>query len=312
MSLVIPHVFPGFLLFPCPYRPFATDINSRLPASMIGKRVLWIPHLSNQLSLAAGGLRFPAHISRSSHLAKPIHLPPPFRAVASRTMTTSMTPSKRDPTLTTRSNQADNLERLLDKDGFKTWGFVIFRCTYQNNSDWEKFMARFLRPIPKFLEYYSGLDLLDKFAATVLEDRSFEGTTVAVLRDHFNQWATTALQEEQGVQNGNRGRAGRYQFFVMVDRGALESVLSAPDDDEDTGFVRLVQAGWEPEELDEDELRERNGAEPEEEPLEGCTEHDVGWMNVRYRDVEVLFVHMTDSIHWDMYYSRPPEIQKLR
>ena len=100
----------------------------------------------------------------------------------------------------------------------------------------------------------------------------------------------------------------------MVDQEAIESVLNAPDDDEDTGFVRLVQAGWEPEVLDEDEdeLRERNRAEPEEEPLEGCTEHDVGWMNVRYRDVEVSFVHMTDSIRWDMYYSRPPGIQKLR
>jgi hypothetical protein len=111
--------------------------------------------------------------------------------------------------MTTRGNQADNLERLLDKDGFKTWGFVIFRCTYQNDSDWEKFMARFLRPVPKFLEYYNGLDLLDKFAPTVLEDRSFEGATVAVLRDHFNQWATTAPREKQGVQNGNRGWAGR-------------------------------------------------------------------------------------------------------
>lgn len=121
-----------------------------------------------------------------------------------------------------------------------------------------------------------------------------------------------ALREEQGVQNGNRGRAGRYQFFVMVDQEALESVLSGPDDDKDTGFVLLVQAGWEPEELDKDELRERNGAEPEEEPLEGCTEHDVGWMNVRYRDVEVSFVHVTDSNHWNMYYSRPPEIQRLR
>jgi hypothetical protein len=172
-------------------------------------------------------------------------------------------------------------------------------------------MARLLRPVLKFLEYYNDLDLLDKFAPTVLEDRSFEGAIVAVLRDHFDQWATTALREEQGVQNANRGWAGRYQFFVMVDQETLESVLRAPDDDKDTGFVRLVQAGWAPEELDEDELRERNGAEPEKEPLEGCTKHDVGWMNVRCRDVEVSFVHMTDSNHWDIYYSRAPESQKL-
>lgn len=82
-------------------------------------------------------------------------------------------------------------------------GFVIYRCTDQNDSDWEKFIARFLRPVPKILECYNGLDL-DKFAPTVFEDRSSEGATVAILRDHFNQCATTALQDEHGVQNGNR------------------------------------------------------------------------------------------------------------
>ena len=170
---------------------------------MTGKRVLRIPHSSNQLSPSAGRLRFPSHISRPSYPANPLHLPPPFRGVASRTMTTSITtsitPSKRDPTLIIRSNQADNLERLLDRDRFKTWGFVIFRCIYKNDSDWEKFITRFLRPVPKFLEYYKSLDLVDKFAPTVLEDRSFEGATVAVLRDYFNQCATRALREEQGV-----------------------------------------------------------------------------------------------------------------
>ncbi|KAJ5781888.1 uncharacterized protein N7518_010371 [Penicillium psychrosexuale] len=96
-------------------------------------------------------------------------------------------------------NVADRLEALLDKDGFKTWGFMICRCTYQNNSDWEKFMARFLSAVPDYLEFYSGLDLLDTFALTVLEDPSFEGATVAPLREHFNQWAKASLKEEQGV-----------------------------------------------------------------------------------------------------------------
>jgi hypothetical protein len=36
-------------------------------------------------------------------------------------------------------NEADRLEALLDKDRFKTWGFVIYRCTYQDNPGWENF-----------------------------------------------------------------------------------------------------------------------------------------------------------------------------
>lgn len=95
----------------------------------------------------------------------------------------------------------------------------------------------------------------------------------------------------------------------MVDQEALESVLNAKNDLDETGFVRLVEAGWEPEVLDEEELRARNGPELEE-ALEGCALHDVGWMKVPYADVQVSFVHM-DDWYWDSHYSRPAETQKL-
>jgi hypothetical protein len=45
--------------------------------------------------------------------------------------------------------------------------------------------------------------------------------------------------------------------------------LNAKNDLDETGFARLIEAGWEPEVLDEEELRARNGPEPEEEALEG-------------------------------------------
>lgn len=43
-------------------------------------------------------------------------------------------------------------------------------------------MTRFLGAVPDYLEFYSGLDLLHTFAPTVLEDLSFQGATVAILR----------------------------------------------------------------------------------------------------------------------------------
>jgi hypothetical protein len=142
-------------------------------------------------------------------------------------------------------NEADRLEALLEKDNFTTWGFVIYRCTYQNNAEWEKFMARFLSAVPDFLKYYSGLDLLDTFAPTVFEDPSFEGATVVTLREHFNKWAKTARKEEQGVGEDHRARIERYRFFITVDQEALESVLNAPEDfDEEVVFVGMVHAEW--------------------------------------------------------------------
>ncbi|GKZ83062.1 hypothetical protein AnigIFM56816_007890 [Aspergillus niger] len=182
---------------------------------------------------------------------------------------TRQEPSKSTPEIESGMNDADELERLLDNDGFKTWGFVIYRCTYQSDSDWEKLMIRVHKRVEEYLQYYNGLDLLARFTSTVLEDRSFESATVASLRNKFNEWAVTA-----------RLKNGRYRFFIMVDQEALDSTLSTPDDDIHGGFVRLVNAECEPEELYEEELAERGGPGPEEELLEGRTEEDVGWMKV--------------------------------
>ncbi|KAJ5121547.1 uncharacterized protein N7515_009508 [Penicillium bovifimosum] len=203
-------------------------------------------------------------------------------------------------------NSADELERLLDKDEFKTWGFVIYRCTYHSHSDWEKLMVRLHKRVKKYLERCNGLDLLGRFAPTVLEDRSFEGATVISLREKFNEWAVTAIKEEQGID------PSQVPLFHMVDQKALDSILSTSEDDIHGGFVRLVNAEWKPEELDAEELAERGGPGPEEEPLEGCTEEDVGWMKVCWGDSQMLgYLELDDSLRWDRYYSRPPVIQPL-
>ncbi|KAA8647059.1 hypothetical protein EYZ11_008794 [Aspergillus tanneri] len=242
----------------------------------------------------------------------------PFRTTTSASQIPDkdrpMQPSKRDPTMETTYNTADELERLLQKDGFKTWGFVIYRCTYQSGSDWEKFMNFFLYRITEKFEFYNGLDLLDSFAPIVFEDQSFDGANTTLLRKHFQEWAATAPQEEQGVDHARFAQSGRYRFFVMVGQEALESVLGAPDPDDcnKTGFVRLVNGVWKPEELDEDELAERgrSAQSQEYEPLEGCALEDVGWMKVLYDDAEAWgFLHIRDSIDWSTYYQRPPVIQ---
>lgn len=229
---------------------------------------------------------FPTPINNPLRLAKSAYTPTHLSNTTTFSRTIS-TPSKRDPKIDASLNEADRLEALLEKDNFKTWGFVIYRCTYQDNAEWEKFMTRFLSAVPEFLQYYSGLDLLDTFAPTVFEDPSFEGATVVALREHFNKWAKTARKEEQGVSENYRARIGRYRFFITVDQEALESVLHAPEDiDEEVAFVRMVHAEWEPQKYDEEDIA--NGdVDPPEEPLEGCTEHDVGWMKMYWRITEL-------------------------
>ncbi|KAE8150568.1 hypothetical protein BDV25DRAFT_154185 [Aspergillus avenaceus] len=258
--------------------------------------------------------RLPTITNYTSHPAKRLHFHSFHTTMSTPDDDRPLRPSKRDPTVETEQNSADELERLLQKDRFKTWGFVIYRCTYESDSDWEKFMSRFLYHITDNLEFYNGLDLLDNFAPTVFEDRSFDGADTASLRKHFQEWAVTAPQEEQGADRSRVPDAGRYRFFIMVDQEALESVLNAPDPASvnKTGFVRLVNGLWKPDEPDEEELAELGveGLE-EEEPLEGCTLEDVGWMKVLYDEAETwAYLNMGDTVHWSTYYVRPPLIQK--
>ncbi|KAJ5248570.1 hypothetical protein N7468_000021 [Penicillium chermesinum] len=226
-------------------------------------------------------------------------------------------PSKRNPDMETTSNEADILERLLQKDGFKTWGFVIYRCTYANNHDWQKFLDLYYSEAKSTLELYRGLDLLDDFAPTVIEDPSFEGATTRELREHFKTWAQVAVFREQNITalqaSGSYFSTGRYRFFIMVDQESLESVLNAPDRNKvGMAFVRLVNAEWEPQVLDEDEIEALGGPPEEFEPLEGCTLEDVGWMKIPFDEPGVSgFVRMRDPNQWDRYYSRPPKIQSL-
>jgi hypothetical protein len=227
--------------------------------------------------------------------------------------------SKRDPTMDTCVNVADQLEALLKQDGFKTWGFVIYRCTYQSDSDWERFMARFLSSVRESLEFYSGLDLLDTFTPTVFEDPSFEGATVATLREHFHRWKKTAMKEEQGVDEDFIPDSGRYRFFITVDQEAMESVLSAPEgaDIYKSGFVRIVNAEWKWTDVppEEDSMIEDGDDidDPEEfEPLEGCIEHDVGWMNIRWRPIGLTgFYKLRNDNDWESFYLRYPEIADI-
>ncbi|KAL3437509.1 hypothetical protein BDV09DRAFT_192872 [Aspergillus tetrazonus] len=90
--------------------------------------------------------------------------------------------SKRTPDLCTADNSADTLERLMEADKFSRWGFAIYRCTYESDAEWDAFMARLYDSVTELLELDNGLDILDSYAPTVLQDPSFTDATTATLQ----------------------------------------------------------------------------------------------------------------------------------
>ncbi|KAJ5443955.1 uncharacterized protein N7458_007827 [Penicillium daleae] len=217
-------------------------------------------------------------------------------------------PGPGNPPWISELTSADRIEQDLYDYGHRLWGFVIYRCTYQSNTAWTKFLRRLVADTEDVLE--GADDLLDHLAITVLEDPGkFDGATAAVVREHFNQWAATAVEEEQGTtaQGLVPGLEGfqRYRYCIQVTQDELDSVLA--DDYERNGFLRMIWRDWkEYEPFEEDGERFE---EEEEEPLEGCTLEAVGWMRVPFWGVMFLpWSHLRDPNAWYIEYRRPPAI----
>src|SRR5436305_4047404 len=141
--------------------------------------------------------------------------------------------SRRTPQYSTNLNNADNIERYLQEDGHRTWGFVIYRCTYDSDDDWNKFMEHLRHHIRQALEVYNGLDMMDSLSLTVIEDRSIlDDASTSFVREHFKQWAATAPEQEQGEGIGP-GLSQRYRYCIQVDDAALESII----EDKNDGFI---------------------------------------------------------------------------
>jgi hypothetical protein len=199
----------------------------------------------------------------------------------------------------TRFNNADNVERYLQEDGHRTWGLVIYRCTYARDDDWNKFMELLRQHIQRALKCYNGLDLMESLSLTVIEDPStLDDASTSFVREHFKQWVTTAPEREQG-EGVRPGLSQRYRYCIQVDDAALESIME--DEDEGDGFVNLIKLEWVPE--------TPHPREPVEDPIEDCTLFDVGWIMVAWKEVMVDMYHLLrDYDDWCREYRRPPEV----
>jgi hypothetical protein len=116
--------------------------------------------------------------------------------------------STRTPSLPTRYNGADEIERYLGYDNHRVWGFVIFRCVYHSDEDWSILIERLREDARCSLASSGGLDLFDSLSLTVIEHKSLDGASTATVRDKFTEWILSTIQEEQG--NSDPATSQRY------------------------------------------------------------------------------------------------------
>jgi len=233
----------------------------------------------------------------------------------------SPTPIPSDDRLVIPSDDSlvlDDLKRLKhDK-----WGYVVYRCTYKDDATWDAFKRTVHEQTQEGFQDSDSPELAEYLEWTFVEDRAtLDGASIPQLRERFNQWAAKAVVAEnpraQQNQNDYRptGVSGRYSCFIHVDEEALQSMTAAPERSSygEPTCVNFVDALWEP-------LGERYHAghcyDPDDEldevfdPIDGCVEENVGWMKIEVGLAFSTYLYMGagDSVHWYLYYRRPPEV----
>ncbi|KAI9742871.1 MAG: hypothetical protein M1818_003600 [Claussenomyces sp. TS43310] len=182
----------------------------------------------------------------------------------------------------------------MQEDHHRTWGFVVYRTTYDSDADWAEFPRRLRVDMEYDFDFCNGRDILDKFTPTILEDRSlFEGASTDTFRRHFQRWSLTAYPtEQQQPQESSESESGRsfvdigysprYRYALEVDAEALHSLvhvsLAPPDfDKKKLSWVKLIDRSW--------YLGRGESTSDPLEPIEGMIVEDVGSAKVSYQSV---------------------------
>ncbi|TLD20779.1 hypothetical protein PspLS_08663 [Pyricularia sp. CBS 133598] len=124
----------------------------------------------------------------------------------------------------------------MSKSGYYHWGFVIYRCTYDDDALWSEFISLLKIQARAELESKWSLNALERHLRwTIIEDRAtLDGATEEEVRQHFRLWCEESGAterdghsaafplEELGLPRDREG--ARYRYCVYVDGDCLWSV----------------------------------------------------------------------------------------
>lgn len=202
----------------------------------------------------------------------------------------------------------DVLQNKLDDLGLlihEKWGWVIYRCTYDDDEAWAKFQ-KIVNDRSREQMARGGFppEVANSFEWTFVSDQSlFDGASKDQLRQHFYAWATEADEPEQPrVLDSEYTVASRYQYFIQVDEEVLRATVDAnPYNDHHGGWVNFVRC-WHLD-LDSD-WREETKEHVDQE------DGDEGWMRIAGDMVGPEFYEQigASSDNWYVYYRPPPGV----
>ncbi|THX30884.1 hypothetical protein D6D12_03245 [Aureobasidium pullulans] len=219
------------------------------------------------------------------------------------------------------ANATKRLAYVHNRYGVQKWGFVVYRCTYDDDEAWAQLMEHIkTRTIDSIKSDGIETGMIDRL------DLPF----VADLRNGFLKTPNSrASDSDEDLLDSLLAMTPRYNFCIHVDARSLESIvrrdppiLASPamitGDRSKEGYVNLIRAdsGWSWDEYDPATFdRESEGYELDEDSLdenevevEGCKLHDVGWMKISPDGMMPTFYgYAIGSSYWDVAYVRPSD-----
>ncbi|PLB46181.1 hypothetical protein P170DRAFT_479102 [Aspergillus steynii IBT 23096] len=128
------------------------------------------------------------------------------------------------------------------------WGWVIYRCTYDDDEGWARFKQIIQQRALECAATSDAPELADTLEWVFVEDRdTLDGASRHYLRSRFKAWAKDAIEsEDPNSESFNAGSCNpRYSYFVQVDESSLKSVVyeapQPPDHDLDGELGAIKQ-----------------------------------------------------------------------
>ena len=232
-------------------------------------------------------------------------------------------------------NNVSHIRDQLHQLDHTKWGFVIYRCTYDDDAAWERFLQILRQRVHKGLARYDGLDLIHSLDLKVHEDKAnLSGASKDEVRARFLTWLSSDEAKTKQYQHSRKlqqlsstgvstmlGLDSRYRYCLHVDAAALESVVNlAPKPPEPDlhgiGYVNLIDAMWEKpdpatygykgNDFNSEGYDPTDEGEPE---IDGCKMEDVGWMKVGVGGLlPAAYSLLQESGAYYAAYTRPPKV----
>ncbi|KAK2747083.1 hypothetical protein FQN57_002338 [Myotisia sp. PD_48] len=135
------------------------------------------------------------------------------------------------------SSTANKIQASMQRPGHIKWGWVIYRCAYNDDIAWIQLLKDLRDQFPTSKDKENNPSLVNGYELTVRDDRhKFEGASIEEILYYHRRWAISedggkAEQPKEAdywpdLQDRHRlFLSPRYNFCLHVDEGSLHSVL---------------------------------------------------------------------------------------